>query len=286
MSARTSHAQPSRRSGPRLNARVTRALWKIGVVAAVVAMWEWRARAAENVYFPPPTAILARMREAWFSGPFTHAFLTDEAIANFPPSLGRMFGGWGLACLAGIVLGVALGRSDTLAAFVDPLIQFGRAVPPPTLIPIFLVLLKADTRVQLATIMYGVIWPVLINTIDGARYIDRLHDDTAQVFGLTRAQRLFRIILPAAAPKIFAGLRLSLALSLILIVVSELAGGSTNGIGYELLVAKSMYDLAGMWGVIVLLGLLGYLFNASFLLVERRVLAWHRKQSDPHTSER
>jgi ABC-type nitrate/sulfonate/bicarbonate transport system permease component len=269
-----------------MNARASRALWKLVVVAAVVVLWELGARAAQNLYFPQPTAVLARMREAWFSGPVTHAFLTDDAVGNFLPSLGRMFAGWVLACVAGILLGVAIGRSDTIAAYVDPLVQFGRAIPPPTLIPIFLVLLKVDTWMQLATIVYGVIWPVLINTVDGARYADPLYHDTAQVFGLTRAQRLFRLILPAAAPKIFAGLRLSLPLALILVVVTELAGGITNGIGYQLLWAQRTYDLPGMWGVIVLLGLFGYLLNATFLLVERHALGWHRRQSDPHTSER
>ncbi|GIH67715.1 nitrate ABC transporter permease [Microbispora siamensis] len=260
-------------NGGRLRGLALR-LWTVPVV---VAVWEAAARAAESVYFPPPSAILARLRELWFSGPPARLFLSDAALADFLPSLGRMFGGWALACLGGIALGVAIGRSKTLAGYVDPLIEFGRAIPPPTLIPLFVVLFKADARMQVATIVYGVVWPVLVNSVDGARYVDRLHIETARVFGLSRAERLTRVILPAAAPKIFAGLRLSLSLALILMVVAELAGSATSGIGYELLYTQQNFDLPGMWGTIALLGVLGFLLNSSFLVVERRTLSWHRR---------
>jgi ABC-type nitrate/sulfonate/bicarbonate transport system permease component len=79
--------------------------------------------------------------------------------------------------------------------------------------------------------------------------------------------------LPSAAPKILAGLRLSLALSLVLMIVSEFVG-STNGIGREMLEDESIFNVPGMWGVIVFLGLLGLVLNAAFTLLERRVLAW------------
>ncbi|GAA0414085.1 ABC transporter permease [Microbispora corallina] len=253
---------------------VVHRLWPVPVL---VALWEAGARAAASTYFPPPSAIAARLRELWFSGPPSRLFLSDQALQDFLPSLARMFGGWAIACAAGIALGVAVGRSSALAGYVDPIVEFGRAIPPPTLIPLFVVLFKVDVRMQVATIVYGVIWPVLVNSIDGARYVDRQHTETAQVFGLSRAQRLTRIILPAAAPKIFAGLRLSLSLALILMVVSELAGSATSGIGYELLYAQQNFDLPGMWGTIALLGVLGLLLNSSFLLVERRTLSWHRR---------
>ena len=143
------------------------------------------------------------------------------------------------------------------------------------LIPIFFALFKIGTPTQVAVIVFGVIWPVLINSAEGARTVDPLHLQTAQVFGVPRPDRLRRIILPSAAPKIFAGLRLSLSLALILMVLSEFAG-STSGIGYQLLTAQQNYEIADVWAVIVLLGVLGYLLNSGFLLLENRLLAWHR----------
>lgn len=259
-------------------ARGRRALRRLGAlwpVLAAVVVWELLTRAARQPFFPPPSAVLGRARELWFSGPGERLWLTDAALAAFPASLGRLLAGWLAAGLAGVVLGVALGRSRRLADYVDPLLQFGRAVPPPMLIPIFFALFKIGTPTQVAVIVFGVLWPVLINSAEGARAVEPLHLETAQVFGVARVERLRRIILPSAAPKIFAGLRLSLSLALILMVLSEFSG-STSGIGYQLLTAQQNYEIADVWAVIVLLGALGYLLNSGFLLVEDRFLAWHR----------
>ncbi|MGI5292917.1 ABC transporter permease [Nonomuraea polychroma] len=242
----------------------------------VLIVWEVIARGLQDTDFPPPTTIVARMYELWFSGPLSRVFLTDDAVSNVLPSLGRMFGGWVLAAVLGVVAGVLLGRSRTATDYVDPLIEFGRAIPPPLLLPLFLVLLQAGLTMQLATIVFGVIWPVLLNSIDGVRSVDPTYTETATVFGLSKAQHLRVVVLPAASPKIFAGLRLSLSLALILMVIAELFGG-TDGIGYQLLQAQRSFDGAGVWATIALLGVLGYLVNSLFVAAERRLLGWHRQ---------
>jgi ABC-type nitrate/sulfonate/bicarbonate transport system permease component len=251
-------------------------LSRLWVIPAVLVVWEIVGRFLEDTDFPPPTTIVARMWELWFSGPISSVFLTDDAIENLLPSLGRMFSGWILASVIGVLLGVLLGRSRSAADYVNPLIEFGRAVPPPLLVPLFVVLFQVELTTQLATIVFGVIWPVLLNSIDGARAVDRTYTETATVFNLSRMQRLRVVVLPAASPKIFAGLRLSLSLALILMVITELIGGS-NGIGYQLLQAQRSFDGAGVWAAIALLGVLGYVVNSLFVLAERRVLVWHRQ---------
>jgi ABC-type nitrate/sulfonate/bicarbonate transport system permease component len=157
---------------------------------------------------------------------------------------------------------------------LDPVLQFLRAVPPPTLVPFFIVVFQIGTTMQIVTIAFGVVWPVLLNTADGVRAVDPLQLDTARVFGVSRPRRLLLIILPAAAPKIFAGLRVALSFALILMVLSEIVG-STTGIGAELLDAQRAFELPTMWAGIVMLGVLGLLFNGAFMLLERRLLAWH-----------
>lgn len=244
------------------------------LAVALIAFWEVAARSAQESYFPAPSTILSAMREVWFSGPASRLFLTDRALDDFVPSLTHLFTGWLLASVVGIVLGVALGRSRIASDLLDPLFQLGRAMPPPTLIPFFIIVFHLDATMYIATIVFGVIWPVLLNTIDGARSVDKVQLDTARVFGITGWQRLSRLILPAAAPKIFAGLRVSLSFAVILMVVSELIGSST-GIGAHLVRSQRSFELPQMWGGIVLLGVLGYTLNHGFLLVERRLLAWH-----------
>ncbi|MFI7693119.1 ABC transporter permease [Nonomuraea sp. NPDC049655] len=248
--------------------RWARRHWLLPVVAV---SWELVARRAAAVYFPPPSTILARLREMWFSGSPGRLFLTDEAVADLLPSLGRLVTGWALAALAGVALGLALGRLEWLAALAEPLLHLGRSVPPAALLPVFLLLFKIGTPMQLASIVYGVVWPVLINSMDGGRHVDRGYLDTGRVFRLSAATRLFHVVLPAAAPKILAGLRLSVSLALIMMVISELYG-SSEGIGHRLLEAQSQFDIPAMWAGIVLLGVLGVALNSIFLAAERGLL--------------
>jgi ABC-type nitrate/sulfonate/bicarbonate transport system permease component len=248
------------------------------VIAAAVGAWQSATEAANSPYFLPPSAIVPAMYHQWFSGPVSHLWLTPDATANLLPSLGRMLAGWAIASFAGISLGVAIGRLPLLADLTEPVVHFARAVPPPALVPVFLFVFNIGTPMELATIIFGVIWPVLINSIDGARHVHPGHLETARAFRIPPATRLVRIILPSAALKILAGLRLSLAIALVMMVVSEFVG-STNGVGREMLQDQSVFNVPGMWGVIVFLGLLGLLLNTAFSLLEHRVLAWQRTTS-------
>jgi ABC-type nitrate/sulfonate/bicarbonate transport system permease component len=255
---------------------VTGALHRWLALAVAVAAWEAGTRAAASTFFPPPSKIVSRMYRLWFSGPASRLFLTSDATSNVLPSLMRMAVGLAVSIVAGVSLGLALGRSERLFAYVDPAFQFARVIPPPTLVPVFIVLFKLGTEMQIASIIFSAIWPILLNTTDGARSVDPQQLEIADVFKLSTADRVLKIIIPATLPKIFAGLRLSLSLSLILMVFSELLPGTANGIGFELTDAQSRSDLPTVWAAIVLLGILGYVLNTVLLMVERRVLAWHR----------
>jgi ABC-type nitrate/sulfonate/bicarbonate transport system permease component len=248
---------------------------RLAVLAAAVACWELGTKAAANPYFLPPSAIVADMYHMWFSGPASHLWLTADATGNLLPSLGRMLGGLAAASVAGVALGVAIGRISVLADLTEPMVHFGRAIPPPAMVPVFLFVFRIGTPMEVAAITFGVIWPVLLNAIDGARHVHPVHLETARAFRLGPVQRLARVILPSAAPKIFAGLRLAMAVSLVMMIVSE-AEGSTDGIGRELSIAQTDLDVPTMWAVIVLLGLLGIVLNMALALAERRVLAWQR----------
>ncbi|GAB3967780.1 ABC transporter permease [Actinoallomurus acanthiterrae] len=250
----------------------------------VVVLWELGTRSAKSVFFPPPSKIVKQMYDLWFSGPVSHLFLTSAATDNILPSLARMAIGLAASTVVGVALGLLLGRSDRMFAYLDPLFQFFRVIPPPTLAPVFVVLFTFGTPMQLASIIFSAIWPILLNTADGARSVDQLQLATARVFRLSAATRLFKIILPSTMPKVFAGLRLSLSLALILMVFSELLPGTTNGIGYMMNDAQSRSDLPTVWASIVLLGVLGYLLNVILLAVERRSLAWHRSARRTETA--
>ncbi|WP_020671055.1 ABC transporter permease [Amycolatopsis nigrescens] len=238
---------------------------------AAVAVWELATRAANSVFFPPPSEILANSAGLWFSGPPSRLFLTDTVYENVLPSIGRVLAGWSIAVVLGVGLGTAFGRSRTGMDYAGPLFAFARAIPPPTLIPVFMVLLGIGTEMQLATIVFGSVWPILLNTVDGVRSVSRTQEETAKSFRTPARYWIAMVVLPAALPKIFAGLRLSLSIALILMVLSEMVG-ALNGIGYALISAQEAFDFPDLWSGIVLLGVLGYGLNTLLLGVEHRVL--------------
>jgi ABC-type nitrate/sulfonate/bicarbonate transport system permease component len=242
---------------------------RLAVLAGFLAVWQLATTVSRSIFFPTPVEIVERLWATVLGGQGTP--ILDDLV----PSVARLLGGWVIGSLAGIAVGLAVGASGRLRDYVDPLIHFGRAIPPPALLPLFLVLLGLGDAMKVAMIAFGIVWPVLLNTIDGVQSVDSQHLDTGRVYGATRADRLLRIMLPAAAPKIFAGLRISLSIAVILMVISEMVA-ATNGVGFLLVQAQRTFRMLDMWAWILLLGILGYVLNTALLAVERRVLRWHQ----------
>lgn len=245
------------------------------LLVVVGVAWQIATLATDSPYFPTPLEILAQVRENWLSGPASALFLTPEVTLNVVPSVGRMLGGYFVAAIIGVSVGTAIGLSRALAGFVNPIVHFARAIPPPAMIPLFLILLGLGNPMKVGLIAFGVVWPILLNTTDGVRSVDKTQLETGRVFGIIGLQRLTHIVLPAASPKIFAGLRVSLSLALILMVISEMVA-ATDGIGFGILQAQRTFKITDMWAGMVLLGVLGCALNMALLAVEARVLAWYR----------
>ncbi|MEW5420351.1 ABC transporter permease [Amorphus sp. 3PC139-8] len=245
-----------------------------GIVTLVI-LWQLATMWAGSFFFPTPLTILQTAGELWFSGDPSHFFLTDAVFRDVLPSLGRLLAGWAIAVVLGVALGLAIGGFRRLAEAAQPVLEFLRALPSPALIPVFLILLGTDSTMRITLIVMGSLWPVLLNSIEGIRTLDQGQTDMARVFRLPPHARLFRIVLPAAMPHIFAGMRVSLAIAIILMVVSELVA-SSSGIGHAIIDAQNTFQLAAMWANVLLLALLGISLNGLFSLVENHVLYWHR----------
>ncbi|HEV7650913.1 MAG TPA: ABC transporter permease [Actinophytocola sp.] len=243
--------------------------------AAFVVVWQLLATAAAHPFFPAPTEILAAAGHMWFSGPAADAFLTDAARDNLATTIGRVLGGWAIAVVAGVVVGTACGLSRTVLTVAGPVFAFFRSLPLPALVPVFVLICTLGTPMVLTVIVCGAVWAVLLNTVDGVRTVDQVKIETALAYRLPFPHRLFGIVLPAALPKIFAGLRVSLSQALLLTVVAELFAAN-GGLGDQLRDARNRFEFAEMWAVVVMLGVLGYLFNMILLAVEKRALGWHR----------
>nr|WP_042190785.1 ABC transporter permease [Kibdelosporangium sp. MJ126-NF4]CEL19586.1 Alkanesulfonates transport system permease protein [Kibdelosporangium sp. MJ126-NF4]CTQ94615.1 Alkanesulfonates transport system permease protein [Kibdelosporangium sp. MJ126-NF4] len=245
--------------------------WVVFVGALVV--WQLLTMASEAKYFPTPVAIVQAAGGLWLGGPASQLWLHDNVFTHVLPSLGRLLTGWLGAAVIGVAAGIALGRSKHGIEYFGPLFAFLRSIPPVLLLPFFMVIFGIDSPQKIALIAFGTLWPVLLNTVDGARSVDAVKTDTARSFRIPRTQWITMVVLPAALPKIFAGLRVSLSLALVLMVISELVGAAT-GLGTQLTDAQRQYDYPNMWAGIVLLGVLGYVLNTLLLALERRVLSW------------
>jgi ABC-type nitrate/sulfonate/bicarbonate transport system permease component len=240
---------------------------EIAVPVAILAAWQlWTVR-AQDPKFPRLSTILVEFRELW---------LFSQFELHVVPSLTRIAAGFGIAVVLGILLGIPLGLSRWGRLLAMPHVEWWRAMPPPALLPISVVLLHSiGNRQKIAFIAFFCLFPILLNTIDGVRGIEPTLLDTARSYGVGRLERIRRVVLPAALPQIFAGMRTSLSLALILMVISEMVA-STNGIGYFILQSQRTFAISEMWSGILLLGILGYALNMAFVMIERRVLRWHR----------
>jgi ABC-type nitrate/sulfonate/bicarbonate transport system permease component len=246
--------------------RLLEAALEITVPLLVLVVWGLLSAGSESFYFPPLTSILSTFADVW---------LFERIGSDVVPSLARMGLGYGAAVLIAVVVGVSLGLMRRGRLVAGPIVEFLRSIPPPALLPFAILVFGTGTEMKVFIIAFVCLWPILLNTIDGVTGVDPALRETTSVYGVRTIDRIRLVVLPAAAPQIFAGMRTSLSLALILMVISEMVA-STNGIGYFVLQAQRSFDIPEMWSGIFVLGILGYALNAAFILVERRVLRWHR----------
>ncbi|HEX4760897.1 MAG TPA: ABC transporter permease, partial [Thermoleophilaceae bacterium] len=180
-----------------------------------------------------------------------------------------------IAAALGVLGGLLLGLSPRARRAAAPVVEFLRAIPPPALLPFAILVVGVGASMKIFVIAFVCVWPILLNTIDGVIGVDPTLRDTTRVYGISDRDRLWRVMLPAASPQIFAGLRTAVSLALILMVISEMVA-STNGIGYFVLQSQRTFAIPEMWSGILLLGILGYVLNGVFVLLEKRLLRWHR----------
>jgi ABC-type nitrate/sulfonate/bicarbonate transport system permease component len=233
---------------------------------ALIWVWWWTSRGSTSYFWPPLTEIIESIRSDW---------LFDQFMTDLVPSLVRFTLGYLLAVAVGIAAGTLIGLLPRLRRATTPVTEFVRAIPPPLLLPFAIVTLGIGDLSKVVVIALGAVWPVLLNTVDGVRGVDRLTVDMARSFGLGPWRRVFNVILPGASPKITVGMRIGLAVALILMIISEMVG-STNGLGFRVLDAQRSFDSASTYGGVIVIGIVGLIVNAGFLAAEARIMRWYR----------
>lgn len=241
-------------------------LYSLGFPFLLLALWAASALLSPNRFFPGPVRI---------ADAFVHTWVGESFVVDVLPSLQRLAIGIVVSIVLGIALGTVIGSYRHIRSLFEPILEFFRAVPPPVLVPIFALVLGITDEMKIAVIVSGAVWPVLLNTIEGVRAVDPVMRETARSYQLGRATRVVSLILPGAAPQIMTGVRQCLSVALILMVIAEMLGSSSSGLGYRISYFQRNYLIAEMWSGILLLGLIGVALAVVFQIVERGVLHWY-----------
>jgi ABC-type nitrate/sulfonate/bicarbonate transport system permease component len=234
---------------------------------ALLVAWEIAAQAEwVNPLVVPPVSRVVKI--------FWDLLVSGQIPMQVAVSMKRAAWGYGLAASVFIPLGILMGLSQRVHRALEVVVEMLRPVPPPVVIPVALLFFGIEDEMKIFVIFFSCAWPILLNTIDGVRGVDWVLLNTARTFRLSRAKTLWQVVLPAAAPQIVTGLRVSLPITLILVVISEMVG-STDGIGYFILDSQRRFRVAQMYAGMFTLAILGYALNQLFELLYRRLLSWH-----------
>ena len=243
----------------------------ITLVALLLLIWELAGvfKWVSPLSLPRVSAVAATLWELLLSG---------ELSKELAASLWRMFAGYFIGVGLGVATGLLMGSFRPMYKLLEPITEILRPIPSPAYVPIAILFLGIDDEMKIFMVAFSAFFPVLLNTYSGVRGVDPVQLQTASTFGVKGAKLLWQVVLPSAAPFIFTGMRVSLAVALIVMVISEMVAAS-NGIGYFILAAQRGFKTREMFAGIVTLAVLGYFLNRVFLIIENRVLAWHHGAS-------
>jgi ABC-type nitrate/sulfonate/bicarbonate transport system permease component len=241
----------------------------VGVVFLLLAMLGWESAARlewlNPLLVPPLSRIFAS---------FAALVLSGDIPLQILASLKRAAAGYFLAAAVFIPLGILMGLFEVWRRALEIVIEMLRPIPPPVVIPVALLFFGLEDEMKIFVIFFSCAWPILLNTYDGVKNIEPLLLDTARTFGLTRRRTIWTVVLPGSLPQIMTGLRISLPITLILVVISEMVG-SADGIGYFILDAQRRFRVPQMYAGMLSLAILGYALNALFEMTHRIALGWH-----------
>lgn len=188
----------------------------------------------------------------------------------------RMILGWALACIAGIVLGAMIGSSRLAQDLLQPTLEVFRPLPASAAIPVAILIFGLNDTMAVAVIAFGALWPVLLSTIHGFKNVPHELREVGGMLEMKPARYFFNISLPSASVDIMPGVRISLAISLILAVVTEMQA-SLPGVGQQIFMAQRTFRTAELYAGLIVIGLIGLVINQALLMTERRLFAWTEK---------
>jgi sulfonate transport system permease protein len=241
-------------------------LRRYGAIVLFLLAWELASQfgLVDRSVIPPVTTVAAAM---------VHGFVDGVLVSNMLVSLGRSGVAFGIAVVVAIPLGLFMGSFRRFEEVTDSLLQLFRQTSALAIYPVFILLLGLGEASKITIICWAAFFPVLLNTISGVKLVDRRLIEMARVFGASKGDVFKRVVLPAATPAIFVGLRLSATISLLLLVAAEMIGAK-KGLGFLIINSQYNFQIPLMFASIVLLAIMGLAVNAVLIVLQNRLCRW------------
>jgi len=238
------------------------------LILVLLALWEASVR-LEWMVTPTWPAVTTVFATFWQN-------LTDGTyLAVIGSSLRRLFVGYFLAVALAVAIGIAMGVWRAFYLLAEPLVEFLRPIPSPAYLPMAILFLGIDDTMKVFMVAFASFFPILLNTVSGVRSVDPILLETGKTFGYGRWQIVRKVLLPASASFVLTGMRISLAIALIVTVIAEMVAGN-SGIGFYVLNAQRSFLVPEMYAGVIALALVGFALNKIFVLVESILMRWQK----------
>jgi len=233
----------------------------------------WEAAAQSGAFSPLIVPSIARIgRELWW------LVVRPESLADAWFSLQRAIVGFTLAAAVGVALGVLMGRSSIAAACLGPIFSGTYPIPKIALFPVFIYLFGIGSLSKVVLIFLECLYPIVVTTHAGSRAVNRVLLWSAANMGASRARILWRVVVPAAAPFIFAGFRIALPIAMIVVIITEMIS-SADGLGYLAMYSLASFKTDRMLAVVVMIALIGVALDWLVTLLRDRLVFWEKLDS-------
>jgi NitT/TauT family transport system permease protein len=252
--------------------RIKPILLAIAFPLVLLAIWHFATVNRPASLIPPPYDVWQELEDLAVGGINDDAY-SRTLLTHLLASMSRVYGGFALALAIALPLGMLIGRVPLVRQLVDPTIQILRPIPVTAWLPLAMIIFGLGPRSAFFLVFLGAFYPILVNTIFGVRSVEPRLFEAASMLGCSQQAQFFRVVLPAALPSIFTGMRLGLGFAWVVIVVGEMTGVQT-GLGAIIMEARQLSRTEIVISGMIVIGAFGFLSDQLVMWTGRRLLAW------------
>jgi len=248
------------------------ALLAIAAPLAVLVLWHLATTGRAYSLIPPPVEVAKQWWDLAFGGLYDDLY-SETLLTHTLASVSRVYGGFALAAAVALPLGMLIGRVKVVRDLLDPTLQLLRPIPVTAWLPLAMIIFGIGPRSAFFLVFLGAFYPVLLNTVFGVRNVEPRLFEAAAMLGVSPQATFWKVVLPAALPSIFTGMRLGLGFAWVVIVVGEMTGVQT-GLGAIIMEARQLSRTEIVMAGMVTIGVLGFLSDYAVRLIGERLLRW------------